>query len=124
MIGHVHQDEGRAGDQAMVLQESVNAGLGDKLPLVSVKLTASSPGRQARLLKGQVNDRRRHSYRCPNYDLIPFEVMPRLGFANNQSILALFDHVRSHLFSTHWRCRQPVLFCELTPFANRVSRDN
>ena len=35
-------------------KSSINAGLGDKLPLVSVKLTASSPGRQVRLLKGQV----------------------------------------------------------------------
>ena len=50
------------------------------------------------------------SYRCPKCDLIPFDVMPRLGFANNQSILALFGYVRSRLFSTDWRCRQPMLF--------------
>src|SRR5262249_53607021 len=43
-IGRLHQDEGRARDQAMVLQEPITVASDTKLPFVSVKLTASSRG--------------------------------------------------------------------------------
>jgi len=40
VIGRFYQNEGRARDQAMVLQQPINAGLGHKTALLSVKSTA------------------------------------------------------------------------------------
>ena len=57
-IGRFHQDEGRARDQAVVLQKPINASLGYKAALGVREVDGELPGRQVRLLEGQVNDRR------------------------------------------------------------------
>jgi hypothetical protein len=57
-IGRFHQDEGRACDQAVVLQEPTNASLGYKAALRVREVDGKLARRQIRLLKGQVNDRR------------------------------------------------------------------
>src|SRR5258705_7249166 len=57
-IGRLHQDEGRAGDQAMVLQEPINGGFGHKAALRVREVDGELTRRQVRLLKGQIDDRR------------------------------------------------------------------
>ena len=66
-IGRLHQDEGRARDQTMVLQEPINAGLGHKAAVHVREVDGELTRLEVRLLKGQINDRRPDLVR----DLVP-----------------------------------------------------
>src|SRR3974377_778293 len=57
-VGRLHQDEGWASDQAMVLQEPIDSGLRHKAALGIREVDGELPWRQVRLLKGQIDDRR------------------------------------------------------------------
>src|SRR5262245_26718240 len=71
-IGRLHQDEGRARDQAMVLQEPINGGFGHKAALRVREVDGELTRRQVRLLKGQIGFKprrmsRRASGHCRKY---------------------------------------------------------
>src|SRR5438132_11766735 len=74
-IGRLHQDEGRARDQAMVLQEPINGGFGHKATLRVREVDGELTRRQVRLLKGQIDDRRFDLVR----DLVPDPPRSRLA---------------------------------------------
>src|SRR5258708_6851412 len=97
-IGRLHQDEGRAGDQAMVLQEPINGGFGHKAALRVREVDGELTRRQVRLLKGQIDDRRFDLVR----DLVPDPPRSRLA------ILQSFD---------------PALLVSAVPVVERRSRD-
>src|SRR6266568_4416104 len=97
-IGRLHQDEGRARDQAMVLQEPINGGFGHKAALRVREVDGELTRRQVRLLKGQIDDRRFDLV----MDLVPDP--PRSRLAIHQS----FD---------------PALLVSAVPVVERRSRD-
>jgi hypothetical protein len=71
----------------MILQEPINAGLGYKAALGVREVDGELPGRQVRLLKGQIDDRRPDLVRdlVPDPDSAsrPIEIFPSSDYLKN-----------------------------------------